>query len=158
MRILLVLVLLTLHTSLISGQSKKQRLINHRVNQVVLTARSYIGTPYKYGGISESGIDCSGLTTQCFKNTGYQLPRTAKDQSKYGAKVDWNNLQAGDLVFFKFKQKGDSWYHSGIIISIEPTIQFIHASSSRGVVIDNLMKDYYRENVKNFRRIIDGKK
>ena len=92
---------------------------------------------------------------KCYKKIDVNLPRTAKEQSKYGKKIGWDNLKPGDIVFFKFKQKGEKWYHSGMITSVKgEKIKFIHASTSKGVVESNLMVDYYRKSVKNFRRVI----
>ena len=84
-----------------------------------------------------------------------KLPRTSKEQSKVGNKRGWEGIRAGDLVYFKFKKKGSKWYHSGMITHVsEKKILFIHASSSKGVVESNLLSDYYKKNVKNFRRVI----
>jgi len=138
-----------------SQKKKKKKKKKHRITAVISTAKGYIGSPYRYGGTSRKGIDCSGLMLQCYKKIGVKLPRTAKEQSKYGNKVSWGNLKKGDIVFFKFKQKGEKWYHSGMISSVKgENIWFIHASSSKGVVESNLMVDYYRKKVKNFRRVI----
>ena len=134
------------------SQSKKKR---KKIDAVVAEARTYIGTPYRFGGNNKSGIDCSGLIYNCYKKISVDLPRTAKAQSKVGRKKGWENVRPGDLVYFKFKKKGEKWYHSGMITYAEKgTIKFIHASTSRGVVESNLMSDYYRKNVKKFRRVI----
>ena len=134
------------------AQRKKKR---KKIEAAISTARSYIGTPYKWGGNTKSGIDCSGLIHNSYKTIGVQLPRTAKAQSKIGNKRGWNGIRQGDIVFFKFKQKGQKWWHTGMITYVgKDKINFIHASSSRGVVESNLMSDYYRKNVKNFRRVI----
>lgn len=135
-----------------SAQNKKK---SKKISVVIQNAEAYKGTPYKYGGTSKSGIDCSALIQNSFSNAGYKVPRTSKEQSKYGKKVGWNGLRPGDLVFFKFKKKGEKWYHSGLITKVQgENIYFIHASSSRGVVESNLKSDYYKKNVKTFRRVI----
>ncbi|WP_420576264.1 C40 family peptidase [Ekhidna sp.] len=132
---------------------KKQRA--KRIESVIATGRSYIGTPYKWGGMSRSGIDCSGLIYNSYKTIGVSLPRTAKAQSKTGKKRGWNSLREGDLVYFKFKKKGSKWYHSGMITHVSnDKILFVHSSSSRGVIESNLLADYYKNNVKKFRRVI----
>lgn len=136
------------------GQKKKKRK-KQKIETAIATARSYIGTPYQWGGNSKTGIDCSGLIQRSYRTIGIDLPRTAKAQSKVGNKKGWEGIKRGDIVFFKFKQKGNKWYHSGMITSVSnDAIKFIHASSSRGVVESNLLNDYYKKNVKNFRRVI----
>lgn len=136
------------------AQKKKKRR-KQNIERVIATGRSYIGTPYKWGGNTKAGIDCSGLIKNSYKTIGVDLPRTAKEQSKTGKKRGWEGIRKGDLVYFKFKKKGSKWYHSGMITYVgQDKILFIHASSSRGVVESNLMSDYYKKNVKSFRRVI----
>ena len=135
------------------AQSKRKRKI---IIEVVTEARTYRGTPYLYGGNSKSGIDCSGLIYKCYKKVGIALPRTAREQSKIGNSKNIGRIRPGDIVYFKFKQKGEKWWHSGIITDTSDlyNIMFIHASSSRGVVETRLNSPYYMDNIKKFRRVI----
>lgn len=152
--LLFFIVLFTCSGNSAFAQKKKQRR-KSQTEAVINTAKSYIGTPYLWGGNSKAGMDCSGLIHLSYKAAGYQIPRTAKEQSKFGKNKGWNGLKPGDVVFFKFKEKRNKWWHSGMITEVKgDQIKFIHASSSRGVTESNLMSDYYRKNVKGFRRLI----
>lgn len=103
-------------------------------------AYSWLGTPYKYGGQAKDGADCSGFVMMSYVNAlGIKLPRTSYDQGEYCKRISKDKLQAGDLVFFR-TGKADRVSHVGIYIGDD---KIIHASSSRGVVIDNLSGKYY---------------
>ena len=135
------------------AQKKKKR--KAQLETVVTTAKSYIGTPYQYGGSSRKGIDCSGLIHNSYKAAGISIPRTAKQQAKYGKSQGWGDVREGDVVTFKFKEKGEKWWHAGLVTQVsKDKILFVHASSSRGVVESDLMSDYYHSNVKRIQRII----
>ncbi len=98
------------------------------------------GTPYKLGGLSKSGIDCSGYVQLAYQEQfSYSLPRTTEYQAETGLAVQRHHLLAGDLVFFKTAYKVR---HVGIYLGNE---QFLHASSSKGVMISRL-NDYYWKN------------
>lgn len=152
-RFLLVLLIVFSFVSFSEAQSKRKRKI---IIAVVTEARTYRGTPYQYGGMSRRGIDCSGLIYNSFDKVGIDLPRTAKEQSKVGRRKGWGGIRPGDIVYFKFKEKGEKWWHSGMITdTTDPDgIKFIHASTSRGVVESTLNQEYYADNVKKFRRVI----
>lgn len=143
------------------GNAQKKKKRKKQMATVVATAKSYIGTPYLYGGMSRSGIDCSALIYNSYKAAGISIPRTAEAQSKDSKSSkrfkdkDLSSIRVGDVVFFKFKEKRSKWWHSGMITYVNgDDIRFVHASSSRGVVESQLTSDYYRSNIKNFRRYI----
>ena len=126
-----------------SGKKARTR----RIESVVNAARSYTGTPYKYGGTTRAGIDCSGLMLASFKSVDMNLPRTAKEQSKSGKGVSKDELRKGDLVFFSAKPGKRKITHAGMVTEVrsKDNVRFIHASTSLGVVEANLFNDYYRK-------------
>lgn len=151
--LILVAILLGCITQLSAQKKKKKR--QQQIESVIKTSKSYIGTPYKWGGNTKAGIDCSALIKNSYKTIGVNLPRTSKEQSKIGKKRGWEGLKRGDLVYFKFKRKGSRWYHSGMITHVsKEKILFIHASSSKGVIESNLLSNYYKNSVKSFRRVV----
>ena len=109
-----------------------------KVAAVIATAKKYIGTPYKFGGTTPKAFDCSGYLQYVFQENGMMLPRTADEQFKLGRNAKTAELEAGDLVFFETYEKGAS--HCGIYLGGG---KFIHASTSKGVRIDELSGDYW---------------
>lgn len=106
------------------------------------------GTPYKYGGESRSGVDCSAYVQNAFKFAlGYKLPRTTRTQINKGKKVAKTKLKVGDVVFFKISRYS---LHNGVYIGDN---QFIHASTSKGVTISNLNNPYWKKTYLTARRI-----
>ncbi|WP_054025879.1 C40 family peptidase [Bacillus sp. FJAT-28004] len=113
-----------------------------------------IGTPYKSGGTSSNGFDCSGFTSYVFEKMGIDITRTSGSQAKEGTKVAKADLIPGDLVFFDTIGGNNSAIsHVGIYIGDG---KFVHSSSSRGVVTDKLNSEYYEGRYVTSRRIMDA--
>jgi len=107
-------------------------------------AKSFEGTRYKYGGTTKKGMDCSGLIVTAFKKEDVLLPRTTADLSKRGDWIDVKKVKEGDLLFFATSKNNRKINHVGIVTSSRPGhVEFIHASSSRGVMISNLAEKYW---------------
>jgi cell wall-associated NlpC family hydrolase len=109
-------------------------------DRVIAVGRSFVGVPYKWGGVDPNGWDCSGFVQEVFRLGGHQVPRLADAQYQACAKVEVEALQPGDLVFFNTDGSGVS--HVGIYTGND---HFLHASSSRGVVEDSLKDSYFAE-------------
>lgn len=124
---------------------------------MISTARTFIGTPYRYGGTTRSGMDCSGLLINSFRAVEVSLPRSSEAQSKVGKEIKkMNELEPGDLVFFATGRKRKEITHVGLVTDVKSkdNIKFIHSSSSLGVVETNLYADYYQKRFRGARRVI----
>ena len=115
-------------------------------------AQSWLNVPYKFGGLDRHGIDCSALSRTLYRDAfGIELPRMAKDQMKGGTFVRQPWLKEGDLLFFR-DDRGSFQDHVGVFLGDG---QFIHASSSQGVIISDLFSRYYQERLIMARRYLD---
>ena len=119
---------------------------------VAFEALRYVGTPYKYGGSDRKGMDCSGLVNVVFRNFGVSLPRRSRDIATSGMEVSPDSLMPGDILAFSSKP-GGRVNHVGIYVGKG---KFVHASTSRGVVVDSLDK-YYRKRLITVRRLEPSK-
>lgn len=119
--------------------------------QIVALAKQYLGTPYVLGGNGPSSFDCSGFTKYIYAQFGYTLNRTATDQLQNGVSISRDELQPGDLVFFKYNTSKPV-SHVGIYIG---NGEFIHASTNRYVVqIDQMNSGHYANVFVYARRIL----
>ena len=121
-------------------------------NRVLEIAAQHLGTPYRYGGASPGGFDCSGFVMYVFGQANYNLPRTAAAQYQHGSSVNRGELRAGDLVFFK-RPGASAIDHVGIYTS---NGNFIHSSSPRsgGVIYTSLSESYYNNSYYGAKRIL----
>ncbi|MDA8165015.1 MAG: NlpC/P60 family protein [Desulfobacteraceae bacterium] len=112
---------------------------------------SWRGVPYRSGGLSREGVDCSGFVQLTFRDKfGITLPRTVEELAGVGIPMARGELASGDLVFFgggSGKRNG----HVGIVMDGE---WFIHASSSRGVIRSNLGNPYWNSHFRQGRRVL----
>lgn len=128
---------------------------NRVIDNILAEAETYLGTPYRYGGTSRNGIDCSAFVLSVFgAAASLSLPRVAASQAQEGEAVEKTDLQKGDLVFFSH---GRRISHVGIVESIteEGEVKFIHAATSKGVMVSSLNDSYWGPKFRFAKRVID---
>ncbi|MFD1738395.1 peptidoglycan-binding protein [Bacillus salitolerans] len=117
---------------------------------IVKHAKELIGTPYKWGGTSPNGFDCSGFIKYVFSKKGFTIPRTVSDIWNFGVSVSKPSI--GDLVFFQTYKKGPS--HAGIYLG---NGMFVHAGTSSGVTISKMSSSYWSNRYIGAKRLVQFK-
>ncbi len=135
----------TFHTKNESAHFNKME-----IDQLFRKGFSYLGVPYRVCGTDGNGLDCSGLLFAMYESSFFQIPRTTSQQLEFGLPVSIDQIQLGDWVFFS-NQSG-MINHVGIVSSIKKdSILFLHASTSKGVREDELMRGYWHN---SFEKVI----
>lgn len=156
-RLLPVLFLLLIASSCKSkktASNKKKQTQTVKVNaaakpskeaeSIVKYAKTFDGTRYKYGGTTKRGMDCSGLIYTSFKKHNINLPRTTATLQGTGTWIDLKEVNVGDLIFFATKKNSRKVNHVGIVTNVRlGNVEFIHASSSKGVMESSLAERYW---------------
>ncbi|MFN3194957.1 MAG: C40 family peptidase [Chlorobiota bacterium] len=126
---------------------KEDNKSNHFEGKILSSSKKWLGTPYKYGGTSEDGVDCSGFVLNVYKDLGIVLPRTSKQQYESTERINSDEKTVGDLVFFR---RGRDIGHVGIYVGSN---KVIHASTSKGVIIQDLRNSYLERTFAGFGRV-----
>lgn len=125
--------------------------ISKERKDLVKAALKWEGVAYRYAGYDRSGTDCSGMVLTLYEQTAnIKLPRNSAKQAEFCKKIRAKDVRPGDLVFFATGKDPDKISHVGIILNDR---DFIHASSSKGVVISKLDAPYYQRTFKMFGRV-----
>ncbi|MFN3020184.1 C40 family peptidase [Chryseobacterium sp. TY3] len=141
----------SIKASMIAEAIKHEKTIDSILDE----ASTYLGTPYRYGGTTRSGIDCSAFVLSVFgAAAGVNLPRVAAAQSQEGDSVDKSELKKGDLVFFSHGRGRIS--HVGIVEEVDENgeVKFIHSATSRGVMVSSLNDKYWGPRYRFAKRIL----
>ncbi len=126
-------------------KSKKEKRINEKAEAIISTAMTFSGTRYKYGGTTNKGMDCSGLVYVSLKENDILFPRTSYQMAMEGQKIDVKDVQKGDLLYFKTSKSGKRINHVGLVVEVDgDDIRFIHATTSRGVLVSSLREGYWK--------------
>lgn len=148
----------TLENTLKNEEIAKAVRFSAKIDDILTEAETYLGTPYRYGGTTRSGIDCSAFVLSVFgASAGVNLPRVAASQAQQGEKIEKADVQKGDLVFFSHQGRGRI-SHVGIVESVdaEGNVKFIHAATSRGVMISSLNDSYWGPKFRFAKRVISS--
>lgn len=118
--------------------------VNPKADAIIAYAKTFLGVPYRWGGTTPSGFDCSGFINYIFGNFGFSLVRTSFGLAELGETIKLSDIQPGDLMFFKGSNvNSTSVGHVAMVIEVTPTaIKFIHSANS-GVRIDNFKTSEY---------------
>lgn len=136
----------------INGKYRELPLKQH---QVISKALQYEGIPYKAGGTTSKGMDCSGLVQTSFKNIAIKLPRSSKAMSTEGEKVSIDEVVVGDLLFFNIDRLQGSINHVGLVTSVnDNSVKFIHSTTKKGVIISSMNETYWSDAFVKAKRIL----
>ena len=129
-------------------KTTKTTTANKTVNPVAISliqeAKTYEGVKYKYGGTNRKGMDCSGLLYTVFQTEGIALARSSSEIANQGEWIDIKEVQPGDLVFFATAKNSRNINHVGLVTGTRNGhIEFIHSSTSQGVITSSLAERYW---------------
>ena len=127
---------------------------NYLAVQMINNAMEFLGVKYRPGGTSKAGMDCSGMVTAVFNIFDKSIPRSSGDMAQIGQKIADKEVQKGDLIFFKTNGR-NSINHVGLVIGTDDEgIQFIHSSTSKGVIVSSTKESYYKKAFAQVNRVL----
>ncbi|MEO9891115.1 C40 family peptidase [Aurantibacter sp.] len=137
-----------------SIERKKNTISISKADEIINTALTFSGTRYKFGGTTKKGMDCSGLLYVAFGEHDVSLPRVSYHMAEEGKRINVRNVEKGDLLFFKTSRRSKRINHVGMVVATGDEIKFIHASSSRGVIVSSLREGYWNSAFVKANRIL----
>lgn len=129
--------------------------VESRATRIVDYAFAFDGVKYKRGGTTKEGMDCSGLVVTTFNRENISLPRSSREIALTGNSVDLKDVDKGDLLFFATRRNSKTISHVGIVTTArDGFVEFIHASTSSGVIVSNMAEKYWHFAFIKARRVI----
>lgn len=133
------------------GKAITDETVQEKTDSLIQFALHHQGIPHRKGGTTPRGFDCSGFTQYVFNYVDIPLNRSAATQFNQGMEISPEQLQKGDLVFFRI---GSRINHVGVVTHVTPEEStFIHVSSSYGIRLDHLQNAYYKKYYVGARRM-----
>lgn len=145
--LLTILIALSFATGCAPKKVKTYESISDIRNEVVQSAISVLGKPYRSGAKGPDSFDCSGLVHYVYKRSNINVPVSTSGLLKAGYEIPKSDILPGDLVFFKIKKD----LHVGIMLNQR---EFINASKSRGVAVDDVDTGYWKKTLIGYRGIL----
>ena len=131
-------------TAISSNTKEKIPSLTSKADNIIATALTFSNVRYKYGGTTKKGMDCSGLIYTSFKTHEIVLPRVSSAMALEGVAIPLKKVVEGDLLFFNTNRKRKRINHVGLVVSIDNgSIKFIHATSSRGVIVSSIKEGFW---------------
>lgn len=129
----------------ISSNNKPALKNGKQIDDMISFAKTFLGTPYRYSGSAPSGFDCSGFIGYVVGSFGFSLPRSSYSIAELGKTVKLADVQPGDLLFFKGRNINNPRVgHVAMVVEAnDQEIKMIHASTTRGVIIENFKVSKY---------------
>ena len=129
--------------------------VSYLIDQLINRGITFLGTPYRTGGTSTTGMDCSGFIIATFSGFSLKLPRTSNEMSRTGLEIPTDTAKKGDLIFFKTNGRSVI-NHVGMILEVlDNEIKFIHSSTQRGVIVSSTKEGYYKNTLAKINRVIN---
>ncbi|TKD60970.1 NlpC/P60 family protein [Flavobacterium sp. ASW18X] len=115
-----------------------------KADAIVGVALGFAGTRYRYGGTTRKGMDCSGLVYVSLLENNISFPRVSYQMANEGERIKLNQVQKGDLLFFKTSKRSKRINHVGLVVEVDgKDIKFIHSTTSRGVIVSSIKEGYW---------------
>jgi len=124
-------------------------------DKIIWTAVTYKGVPYRFGGMTKKGMDCSGLIFTSFKQRDMPIARSSREMYRQGKRIALREVQRGDLLFFKTRGRRGPINHVGLVTSVNNgDVRFIHSTTSKGVIVTSLHENYWKRAFIEAKRVL----